>query len=141
MRNAISGKNMLKDFLKEHPYRWSQISFRGSKLTIYPLRNIMDVSILGGWCSIMPPCSLARHGAYLEVPGGMLRLGFLHGAEILENRDPNQRRRHSYPQLLVLVTGPGNYQVAGKYSFLCQTCVISLMAIVPSELREPLSYR
>ena len=101
----------------------------------------MDVSILGGRCSTVPPCSLARHGAYLEVPGGMLRLGFLKEAEILENRDPNQRRRHSHPQLLVLVTGPGNYQVAGKYPFLCQTCVISLRVIVPSELSEHLSYR
>ena len=54
---------------------------------------------------------------------------------------PNQRRRHSYPQLLVFVTGLGNYQVAGKYPFLCQTCVISLRVIVPSELSEPLSYR
>jgi len=141
MRKTLSGKNMLKDFLKEHPYRRSQISFRGSKLTIYPLRNIMDVSILGGWCSTAPPCSLARHGAHLEVPGGVLRVGFLQEAETVEKRDPTQRRRHSHPQLLVLVTGPGNYQVAGTYSFLCQACVISLMAIVPSELREPLSYR
>ena len=140
MRKTLSGKNMLKDFLKEHPYRRSQISFRGSKLTIYPLRNIMDVSIWGGWCSIMPPCSLARHGAHLEVPGGMLRLGFLQEAEILENRDPNQGRRHSHPQLLVFVTGPGNYQLAGKYPFLCQTCVISLRVIVPSELSERLGY-
>ena len=34
---------------------------------------------------------------------------------------------------LVLVTGPRNYQVAGKHPFLCQRCVISLMEIVPSE--------
>ena len=71
----------------------------------------------------------------------MLGLGFLQEAETLENRDPTQRRRHSHPQLLVFVTGPGNYQVAGKYPFLCQRCVISLRVIVPSELSEPLSYR
>ena len=59
MTKTLSGKNMLKDFLKEHPYRRSHISFRGSKLTIYPLRNIMDVSILGGWCSTAPPGALA----------------------------------------------------------------------------------
>ena len=141
MTKTLSGKNILNNFLKEHAYRLSQISFRGSNLTSHPLRNIRDVSILGGWCSTVPPCSLARHGAHLEVPGGMLGLGFLQEAETLENRDPNQRRMHSHPQLLVLVIGPGNYQVAGKYSFLCQTCVISLMAIVPSELHEPLSYR
>ena len=101
----------------------------------------MDVSILGGWCSTVPPCSLARHGAHLDVPGGMLGLGFLQEAKILENRDPNQRRRHSHPQLSVFVTGPGNYQVAGKHPFVCQRCVISLRAIVSSELSEPLSYR
>ena len=54
---------------------------------------------------------------------------------------PNQRRRQSHPQLLVFVTGPGNYQVAGKYPFLCQRCVISLRSTVPSELCEPFSYR
>ena len=34
---------------------------------------------------------------------------------------------------LVLVTGPRNYQVVGKHSFLYQRCVISLREIVPSE--------
>ena len=47
----------------------------------------------------------------------MLGLGFLQEADTLENRDPTQRRRYSHPQLLVLVTGPGNYQVAGKLPF------------------------
>ena len=71
----------------------------------------------------------------------MLELGFLQEAETLENRDPTERRRHSHPQLLVFVTGSGHYQVAGKYPFLCQTCVISLRVIVPFELSERLSYR
>ena len=47
MRKTLSGKNMLNDVLKEHPYRLPQISFRGSNLTIHPLRNTRDVSILG----------------------------------------------------------------------------------------------
>uniref|UniRef100_A0A452F010 Peptidase A1 domain-containing protein n=1 Tax=Capra hircus TaxID=9925 RepID=A0A452F010_CAPHI len=38
MRKTLSGKNMLNNFLKEHAYRLSQISFH-------------DVSIWGGWCS------------------------------------------------------------------------------------------
>ena len=59
MRNTVSGKNMLNNFLKEHAYRLSQISFRGSNLTTLPLRNIMDVSILGGWCSTAPSGALA----------------------------------------------------------------------------------
>ena len=40
-----------------------------------------------------------------------------------------------------VVTGTSNDQVAGKYTFLCQRCVISLREIAPSELSEPLSYR
>ena len=69
--------------------------------------------------------------AHLEVPGGMLGLGFLQEAETLENRDPTQRRRHSHPQLLVFVTRPDNYLVASKHPFLSQRYVISLRAIVP----------
>ena len=42
MRNTCSDKNMLNNFLKEHAYRLSQISSRGSDITIHPLRNIMD---------------------------------------------------------------------------------------------------
>ena len=59
MRKTLSGKNMLNNFLKEDPYRLSEISFRGSNLTIHPLRNIRDVSILGGWRSTEPPGALA----------------------------------------------------------------------------------
>ena len=57
MRKTLSEKNMLNNFLKEHAYRLSQISSRGSNITIHPLRNIMDVSVLGmvlhsnPWCS------------------------------------------------------------------------------------------
>ena len=47
MRNTLSEKNIMDNFLKEHTYRLSQIS-RGSNKTIHPLRNIMDVSVLGG---------------------------------------------------------------------------------------------
>ena len=59
MTKTLSGKNILNNFLKEHAYRLSQISFHGSNLTIHPLRNIRDVSILGGWCSTAPPGALA----------------------------------------------------------------------------------
>ena len=61
MRNTLSGKKMLNSFLKEHAYRLSQISFRASNLTINPLRNIMDVSILGGRFSTAPPGALAQY--------------------------------------------------------------------------------
>ena len=59
MRKTLSGKNMLNDVLKEHAYRLPQISFRGSNLSIHPLRNIRDVSIWGGWCSTGLPGALA----------------------------------------------------------------------------------
>ena len=59
MRNTFSEKNMPNNFPKEHAYRLSQISSSGSNVTIHPLRNIMDVSILAGWCYIEPPGALA----------------------------------------------------------------------------------
>ena len=52
---------MLYNFLKEHAYRLSQISSCGSNITIHPLRNIMNVNVLGGWCSTVPPGALALH--------------------------------------------------------------------------------
>ena len=59
MRKTLRGKNMLNNFLKKNAYRLSQISFRGSNLTIHPLRNIYDVSILEGRCLTKPPGALA----------------------------------------------------------------------------------
>ncbi|XP_025142256.1 pregnancy-associated glycoprotein 1-like [Bubalus kerabau] len=55
MRNTVSGKNMLNNFLKEHAYRLSQISFRGSNLTTLPLRNIMDLMYVGNITIGTPP--------------------------------------------------------------------------------------
>ena len=63
----------------------------------------------------------------------MLGLGILQEAETVNKRGPTHRRMHSHPQLLVLMTGPRNYHVAGKHPFLCQRDVISLREIVPSE--------
>ena len=57
MRKTLSEKSMLKNFLKEHAYRQSQISSRGSNITIHPLRNIMDVSVLGVVLHSAPSCS------------------------------------------------------------------------------------
>jgi len=63
MRNTLSEKKKktlsLNNFLREHAYRLSQISSCGSNITIHPLRNIMDVRVLGGWCSTAPPGALA----------------------------------------------------------------------------------
>ena len=87
------------------------------------------------------PGALALHRGSYGNPRWDVGLGFLQEAETLENRDPTQMRTHSHPQLLVFVTGPGNYQVTGEYPFLCQRCVISLREIVPSEISESVSYR
>ncbi|KAI4553183.1 hypothetical protein MJT46_016477 [Ovis ammon polii x Ovis aries] len=55
MRNTVSGKNMLNNFLKEHACRLSQISFCGSNLTTFPLRNIMDMLYVGNITIGTPP--------------------------------------------------------------------------------------
>ncbi|DAA13861.1 TPA: pregnancy-associated glycoprotein 14 isoform 2 [Bos taurus] len=55
MRNTVSGKNMLDNFLKEHAYRLSHISFRGSNLTSHSLRNIRDLFYVGNITIGTPP--------------------------------------------------------------------------------------
>ncbi|XP_027815116.1 pregnancy-associated glycoprotein 4-like [Ovis aries] len=55
MRKTLSGKNMLNDVLMEHPYRLPQISFRGSNLTIHPLRDIRDTFYVGNITIGTPP--------------------------------------------------------------------------------------
>ncbi|XP_055271795.1 pregnancy-associated glycoprotein 1-like [Moschus berezovskii] len=55
MRNALSEKNTLNNFLKEHAYRLSWISSRASNLTIHPLRNIMDMLYVGNITIGTPP--------------------------------------------------------------------------------------
>uniref|UniRef100_A0A8B9Y2B8 Peptidase A1 domain-containing protein n=1 Tax=Bos mutus grunniens TaxID=30521 RepID=A0A8B9Y2B8_BOSMU len=55
MRKTLSEKNMLNNFLKEQAYRLSQISSRGSNITIHPLRNIMDMVYVGKITIGTPP--------------------------------------------------------------------------------------
>ena len=86
------------------------------------------------WCSSLAWGSSG--GARWDVGVGIPAEGRDTGKQ-----EPHLEIRHSHPQLLVFVTGPGNNQVAGKYPFLCQTCVINLRVIVPYELSEHLSYR
>ena len=51
---------MVNNFLKELAYRLYQTFSPGSNITTHPLRNIKDVSILGGWCTTVPPHALAQ---------------------------------------------------------------------------------
>ena len=86
------------------------------------------------WCSSLAWGSSggARWDVGVGVPAGGRNTG---------KPGPHPEEKALSPQLLVFVTGPSNYQVAGKHPFLCQRCVISLREIVPSELSEPLSHR
>ncbi|MXQ90780.1 hypothetical protein E5288_WYG016347 [Bos mutus] len=47
MRNTLSEKNMLKNFLKEYAYSLSRMSSGGSNIIIHPLKNIMDMLYMG----------------------------------------------------------------------------------------------
>ncbi|CAI9166999.1 unnamed protein product [Rangifer tarandus platyrhynchus] len=55
VRNILSEKIMLNNFLKEHAYRLSQISSRGSNITIPLLRNIMEMVYVGNITIGTPP--------------------------------------------------------------------------------------
>ena len=131
---------MLNNFLKEHGYRLYRTSSPVSNIAAHPLRNSPDVSIGGEgdgapqrpWCSSLAPGLIRRYqvGCGFEVPTGGRNTG-----------EQGPHPEGSHPQLLVFVTGPGNYQVTGEYPFLCQRCVISLREIVPSEISKSVSYR
>ena len=59
MGEILSENNLLNIFMKEHTYRLSQTSTGNSNITSLPMRNFLDVSVLGGWCSTAPPGALA----------------------------------------------------------------------------------
>ena len=86
LRETLREINLLNNFLEEQAYRLSK---RDSKITIHPLRNYLDVSLLGGWLSSQRPLVLWPSTVVLpEVAGGMLGLGLLQESETLRHRDP-----------------------------------------------------
>ena len=58
LRETLREKNLLNNFLEEQAYHLSQNSFHDQKFLSQPLKNLMDVSIFGGWCSTAPPGGL-----------------------------------------------------------------------------------
>lgn len=55
MQETLNEKSLLNNFLKKYAYRLAQNSTRNSKMAFVPMRNFLDVSLLGGWCSPAPP--------------------------------------------------------------------------------------
>ena len=93
MGEILSENNLLNIFMKEHTYRLSQTSTGNSNITSLPMRNFLDVSVLGGWRSTAFPGGLGPStGSHLEVTGQMLGLGLLQKAGTLGNKDPLPRR-------------------------------------------------
>ena len=85
LRETLREKNLLNNFLEERAYRLSK---RDSKITIHPLKNYLDVSLLGGWLSQRPLVLWPSTEVLLEVADGKLGLGLLQEAETLGNRNP-----------------------------------------------------
>ena len=85
-------KNLLNNFLEDQAYHLSQNSFHDQKFLSQPLKNLMDVSLLGGWLSSQRPLVIWPSTVVLpEVAGGMLGLGLLQEAETVGNKDPIPR--------------------------------------------------
>ena len=134
-------RKLLNSFLKEHAYRLSQISTGNSNITSVPMRNFLDVSVLGGWCSTCPlGCGLALE-FFWRWQVGCWGWDSFRRQKNWETGTPPTGEGILILNSWSVVTGTSNDQVAGKYTFLCQRCVISLREIAPSELSEPLSYR
>ena len=100
---------MLNNFLREHAYRLSRISSRGSNITIHPLRIIIDVSVLEGWCSTAPPGALALHWGSSGDASGVVGAGAPAGGRNTGEQGPIPRGEGS----LILnswsvVIGPSN---------------------------------
>ena len=131
---------MLNNFLRGHVYRLSQFSSRGSGITIHPLRNIMNVNVLGGWCSTVPPGALALHWGSSGDATWDVGAGAPAGGRNTGPKGPHTEEKTLSTSNLVLVTGPRNYQVACKHPLLRQRCVISLREIVPSEQKAMVTH-
>ena len=107
----------------------------------------MDVSVLGGWCSTVPPGALAYHWGSVGDDRWYAAAGAPARGRSTGPKRPHAEEKALSSSTLVLVTGPRNYQVAGKHPFLCQRCVISLRESVPSEQKvmtthySPLSWK
>lgn len=109
MRETLREKNLLTNFLLKNNGNWSQKFGNRSqnvayypKMTLHPLRNYLDVSVLGGWHSTAPPGALAWHWG---SSGGARRCGGARAPAGSRNTGEygphSQRRGHSRPQLLV----------------------------------------
>lgn len=99
-----------------------------------PIGNIMDVSVLGGWCSTVPPerSNFLTVGAHLEMPRGMLGLGLCPGEQKHWAKGPHRGKALS--STVGFSDWARNYQVAGKHPFLCVKDVSLIWGeIVPSE--------
>ena len=99
LRETLREKNLLNNFLEEQTYRLSK---NDSKITIHPLRNYLDVSLLGGWLSQSPLVLWPSTEVHLDFSGGMFGAP-AGGRDSGEQGPHSQRRRHSHPQILVCV--------------------------------------
>ena len=114
MRKTHSKKHMLNNFLKEHAYRLNLTSSPGSNITTHPLRNIKDVSILGGWCSTEPPFALAQHWGSSGGARWDVGVGVPAGDRNTGKQGPHPEENTLSSSTVGLCTGPGKYQVTGK---------------------------
>lgn len=91
MQETLNEKSLLNNFLKKYAYRLAQNSTRNSKMAFVPMRNFLDVSLLGGGAPPRPLVVWFSTRAHLQVADQMLGLGQGQKAGTLGNRDPIPR--------------------------------------------------
>ena len=119
MRDSLREKDLLKDYLEEHPYSQAyRFIQKQPGVTYESMRNYLDVSVVGVALHSPPLEFWASTSVHLELGARMLGLG-------LGNRGPIPRGEVSPTSSSWSVGTESSYdQMASKCPFQCQGYVI-----------------
>lgn len=128
IRENLRENDMLKDYLEKYPYSLAYKfldQYQDNGISLEPMRNYLDVSMLAGWSSRAPPRAPSKHWGSCGAVSQPVRAGA--SAEMGEH-DRGTRpvsRGESIPALCCwsVVTGPSNDQVPDSIHFCASDSV------------------